>query len=422
MATVLNARLNQIVAVEGEPRSSFFNGRLLSAEDLTREQAARDDAERRLARLIGCGVAQGLTVTGSAGSSVVHIAAGLGVTPSGAVIDIGNLDLDLSSAAQGASFNGFSNCAAGLSDAQPSAGWHLLTLTPAWSGQGRAATLLGEVGACNRRTQQPAVRARLVEVVANAGLSRNELAVALLSPGLGLAAVPEAARVGWWMRQRIAGCAAAPGLTADELPLALLQLGGGAVPAWIDTDSARRRLAAPPGSTGNAMWPQSWPVEMQALAAQFLAQVSEAATTADAITWLPPALPLTPVQLERLRVVLPEVPLYADPLDRACFARALVEGWEGEPVSRSGAELYLAQLDGHADRLLLRAVAARVGTLTDAQRSVARAGSEQTSARVASAAARVLAAGRRHPAGGPTADALAAAASALTQAPNRRTR
>ena len=63
MATVLNARLNQVIAVDGEPRSFFFNGRLLSAEDLTREQAARDGAERRLARLIGCGVAEGLTVT-----------------------------------------------------------------------------------------------------------------------------------------------------------------------------------------------------------------------------------------------------------------------------------------------------------------------------------------------------------------------
>ncbi|HEV6967654.1 hypothetical protein, partial [Roseateles sp.] len=148
MATVLNARLNQVVAVDGEPRSFFFNGRLLSAEDLSREQAARDGAERRLARLIGCGVAEGLTVTAGTGS-LLHIAAGLGVTPSGAVIDIGNLDLDLSSAGRGASFSGFGNCAAGLAEGQPLAGLYLLTLTPAWAGQGRAATLLGEVGACN---------------------------------------------------------------------------------------------------------------------------------------------------------------------------------------------------------------------------------------------------------------------------------
>ncbi|PTT81722.1 hypothetical protein DBR42_17765, partial [Pelomonas sp. HMWF004] len=95
MATVLNARLNQVIAVDGPPRSAFFNGRLLSAEDLSREQAAREGAERRLGRLIGCGTAQGLGVA-AGGGSLVRVSAGLGVTPSGAVIEIGNLDLDLS--------------------------------------------------------------------------------------------------------------------------------------------------------------------------------------------------------------------------------------------------------------------------------------------------------------------------------------
>jgi len=417
MATVLNARLNQVIAVDGEPRSFFFNGRLLSAEDLTREQAARDDAERRLARLIGCGVAEGLTVTAGVGS-VLHIAAGLGVTPSGAVIDIGNLDLDLSSAGKGASFSGFGNCAAGLAEAQPSAGVHLLTLAPAWSGQGRAATLLGEVGACNRRTQQPAVRARLVEVLAAPGLTRNELAVALLSPGQGLAAVPEGGRVGWWMRQRIGPSAAAPGLTADELPVALLQIDSNAVPLWIATDGARRRLAPPPGDASDAMWPQSWAVEMQAFAAQFIAELMEPATTkATAFTWLPPTVPLTAKQLERVQNLLTGVPTRAEVLNRSRFARALVEGWEGEPVLRSGADLYLAQLEGHSDRFLLRAV----GSGNGRNRDTVNAGlGERTSAKAASAAARVLAAGRRREGGRPTPDELAAAASALTQTPDRR--
>jgi len=417
MATVLNARLNQVIAVDGEPRSFFFNGRLLSAEDLTREQAARDDAEARLARLIGCGVAEGLTVTAGVGS-VLHISAGLGVTPSGAVIDIGNLDLDLSSAGKGASFSGFGNCAAGLAEAQPSAGVHLLTLAPAWSGQGRAATLLGEVGACNRRTQQPAVRARLVEVVSAGGLTRNELAVALLSPGMGLTAVPAGGRVGWWLRQRIAGSAAAPGLTADELPLALLQIDANAVPLWIAPDGARRRLSPPPGEAGDVLWPESWAVEMQAFAAQFLAELMEAQTSAATFVWLPPTLPLTAAQLARLRAVLPGVPGTVEVLNRSRFARALIEGWDGEPVRRQGAVLYLARLEGHPERLLLRA-----GTSASGNGDVVvSGGGERTSAKVASAAARVLAAGRSHREGGPSKDELAAAASALTQAPARKRR
>lgn len=422
MATVLNARLNQVVAVDGEPRSAFFNGRLLSAEDLTREQAARDGAEARLARLIGCGVAEGLTVTAGAGS-VLHIAAGLGVTPSGAVIEIGNLDLDLSSAGRGASFSGFGNCAAGLAEGQPLAGLYLLTLTPAWSGQGRAPTLLGEVGACNRRTQQPAVRARLVEVQAPAGLGgasvRNELAVALLSPGWGLTAVPEGGRVGWWMRQRIAGGAAAPGLSADELPLALLQIDAAAVPLWLDTDSARRQLAPPPGQAGDAMWPQSWGVEMQAFAAQFSAEMMGAKAKAADFVWLPPTLPLTAAQLAQLRKLLPAgVPANPEVLNRAQFARALLDGWQDVPIRRAGAQLHLAQLAGHPERLLLRAT----GDFdNDDGGTIGGGGGERTSARVASVAARILAAGRRRE-GGPGKDALAVAASALTQAPDRKRR
>lgn len=421
MATVLNARLGQVIAVAGEPRSFFFNGRLLSAEDLTREQAARDDAEARLARLIGCGVAEGLTVTAGTGS-VLHIAAGLGVTPSGAVIDIGNLDLDLSSAGRGASFSGFGNCAASLAEGQAHAGIYLLTLTPAWSGQGRAATLLGEVGACNRRTQQPAVRARLVEVQSPGGLGaasvRNELAVALLSPGQGLAAVPEGGRVGWWMRQRIGASAAAAGLSADELPLALLQINASAEPLWIDTDSARRRLAPPPGEAGDAMWPQSWAIEMQAFAAQLLAELQGGAKST-AFVWLPPTLPLTPTQHALLRAAVPAVPLHADEvLNRARFARALIEGWEDVPVRHAEADFYLAELDGHPERLLLRAA----GSGDRRDRLVAPGGAgERTSPQVASAAARILAAGRRGEAR-PSKEALAVAASALTQAPDRKRR
>lgn len=422
MATVLNARLNQVIAVGGEPRSAFFNGRLLSAEDLTREQAARDDAEARLARLIGCGVAEGLAVTAGTGS-VLHISAGLGVTPSGAVIDIGNLDLDLSSAGRGASFSGFGNCAAGLAEGQPLAGLYLLTLAPAWSGQGRAATLLGEVGACNRRTEQPAVRARLVEVQPPAGLGaasvRNELAVALLSPGQGLVAVPEGGRVGWWMRQRVGSSAAVPGLTADELPLALLQIDAKAQPLWLDTDSARRRLAPPPGEAGDSMWPQSWAVEMQAFAAQFVAELMGAKAAAASFVWLPPTLPLTAAQLGQLRKLLPGVPSKVKLLDRARFARALIEGWEDVPVRRAGAELHVAQLRGHPERLLLRAVD---DAGFDEEDAIGTGGGERTSAKVASAAARVLAAGRKPRAGGPSKDELSAAASALTQAPDRKNR
>jgi hypothetical protein len=422
MSTVVNARLNQTVAVDGEPRSFFFNGRLLSAEDLSREQAARDAAEGRLARLIGCGVAEGLSV-GLGTGSLLHIGAGLGVCPSGAVIEIGNLDLDLSSAGRGASFSGFGNCAAGLADGQPLAGVYLLTLAPAWAGQGRAPTLLGEVGACNRRTEQPAVRARLVEVQLPAGIAadslRNELAVALLSPGQGLADVSDGARVGWWMRQRVAGSAAAPALSASELPIALLQIDAQAAPLWIATDAARRRLAPPPGGAGDALWPQSWAIEMQAFAAQFTAELMEAGTTAAAFAWLPPCVPLTAAQFGRWRKLMPAgLPNHPQVLPRALFARALLDGWQDVPLRRSAAHLHLAQLEGHAERLLLRATSPLSDGTALGGTGSAGGRNEKTSAAVASAASRILRAAHQRE-GGPTKDELSVAASALTQAPDR---
>ena len=191
MATT-TALLNQPVDALGEPRSYFFNGRLLSAEDLRREQDQRAGGQHRLARLMGCGVASGLRVSRLGTASKLRIAPGLGVTPSGELIEIDQLDLDLSAATRSGRLGGFGNCAAGLADGQPLAGLYLLVLTPAWTPQGRAQTLLGEVGACNRRTEQPAVRARLLALLpptsATTANLRNLLAVGLLSPGQGLVA------------------------------------------------------------------------------------------------------------------------------------------------------------------------------------------------------------------------------------------
>ncbi len=50
--------------LDGGIRSiNFFNGRLLSARDLTREQSANREADRRLGQAIGEGIAYGLEVS-----------------------------------------------------------------------------------------------------------------------------------------------------------------------------------------------------------------------------------------------------------------------------------------------------------------------------------------------------------------------
>jgi hypothetical protein len=58
--------LQQPVIDSGIRSINFFNGRLLSAGDLTREQSAYREADRRLGGAIGEGVAYGLEVSKAA--------------------------------------------------------------------------------------------------------------------------------------------------------------------------------------------------------------------------------------------------------------------------------------------------------------------------------------------------------------------
>src|SRR3954471_7916589 len=75
--------------LDGGIRSvNFFNGRLLSGRDLSREQSARREADARLGRAIGDGVAYGLEVArdvtlDKAAAPVLRIKAGLAVNRSG---------------------------------------------------------------------------------------------------------------------------------------------------------------------------------------------------------------------------------------------------------------------------------------------------------------------------------------------------
>ncbi len=447
------ALLNQAVAAVGEPRSFFFNGRLLTAEDLRREQGLREGGQRRLARLIGCGVADGLEVT-AAGSSVT-ISAGLGVTPSGEVLEIDDLQLDLAGAATAGSGTGFGDCGAGIAAGMPLAGVHLLVLSPAWTPQGRAQTLLGEVGSCNRRVEQPAVRARLLSVQAPGAASplteRNLIAAGLLSPGEGLAAVAAGERLGWWPRQRQSSTtgASVPTLSADDLPLAVLRLKADAKVDFMDMHSARRRLAPPPGEAGDSLWPMSWGVEVEAFAAQVLGLLSDTtlaaraaalpdplhpldaskkAASEQAFEWLPPLVVLTPAQLTNWRRVFKETALApAAPvvLSREGFAHALEGGLRAGLVRRATAQVKLAQLHGHPERLLLR-LRGPGETDDGGGGSVLFGRNERTSPAVASMAARLLNEGRKLKRGepiegpAPTAAELSVAASALTQAPDRQ--
>jgi len=74
--------------IDGGIRSiNFFNGRMLTARDLTREQTANRLATQRLGQAVGEGIAYGLEVSKSTASTnqapVVSIASGLAVNRQG---------------------------------------------------------------------------------------------------------------------------------------------------------------------------------------------------------------------------------------------------------------------------------------------------------------------------------------------------
>ncbi|RKH28981.1 hypothetical protein, partial [Corallococcus sicarius] len=76
---------------DGIRSTNFFNGRLLSAEDLGQEQTARDAAQQRLGRALGEGVAYGLEVSlsqdNSATTPLVTVQPGLAVNREGEAME-----------------------------------------------------------------------------------------------------------------------------------------------------------------------------------------------------------------------------------------------------------------------------------------------------------------------------------------------
>ena len=77
-------------------RPKYFDGRFLTARDLTRDQTYFLTRQADLGRSMGAGVVNGLMVEEGATATSIHIEPGLGVTPSGEIVSIPTrLTLDL---------------------------------------------------------------------------------------------------------------------------------------------------------------------------------------------------------------------------------------------------------------------------------------------------------------------------------------
>jgi len=154
---------------------NFFNGRLLTGEDLTVEQQANRVAHSLLGQAVGSGVAYGLEVTESAtlsqvASPVLSVKRGLAINPNGGTLLLDN-DTDISLVRPASPTTGgssvFKECLPMQSGVYiAGAGVYLLTIGPASATQGLAEVsgVSTGVAPCNSKYKADGVQFRLVQL------------------------------------------------------------------------------------------------------------------------------------------------------------------------------------------------------------------------------------------------------------------
>ncbi|RKH09094.1 hypothetical protein D7V97_17695 [Corallococcus sp. CA053C] len=321
---------------DGIRSTNFFNGRLLSAEDLGQEQTARDAAQQRMGRALGEGVAYGLEVSLSQDNSpttpLVTVQPGLGVNREGEAMELLQpVEVSLLQGAVEASggatatagTGAFGACSPPGSVYVSGTGVYLLVMAPAYGREGRAvASGLGGVqSGCDAKVLVEGVRFRLLRLdVSTADLAlaqektlRNKVAHQCLGTTdvksqafvLDPFATPtetQAAAGGYGLIDKLR-----PNfLTPCDVPLAVMHWRDGVGLRWVDLWSARRRLArvAHPGRWSVGLGERR-AAEGEATFLQFqehldrLRQVSpELVKATDVFKFLPAAgvLPLADVQ------------------------------------------------------------------------------------------------------------------------------
>ena len=267
-------QLTEAITEDGIHSTNFFNGRLLSGEDLTREQQANRAARLRLGQAVGAGVAFGLEVAAPPGVDTrlqpsVQVEAGMALNARGETLVLNKptllslVRLPGGGAAAGAA-EPFADCVppqAGVFVAD--AGVYLLVISPASGRAGRAPVSgLGNIAAgCNTRYTVEGVQFRLVQVpltaqelsAANAPLLRNQIAYKCFGYDAARSFVtdpfkPPPAEYGLidnLPASRLGDC---------DVPLALLHWTTAGGIGFVDLWSVRRRLTPRPASGRWAGW------------------------------------------------------------------------------------------------------------------------------------------------------------------------
>jgi hypothetical protein len=307
--------------IEGGLRTThYFNGRILSREDLQRDWDAQRAIHERLGMALGEGIVRGFEVAakviggGSVADPVVTVSPGLALNRLGQTVALDRpVDVALKKPtaiqSSGTSLSGsFNDCAPPEETVYVAgSGVYLLAVAPAQVKQGLALVsgLGNGTATCNVKEVVHGVQFRLLEVTGLSAAELNKEAEAHLrnvvaykfffAAGIGTGAT----------RDPFGVAPAAPALTDSpltdcEVPLAVLHWTTTEGLRWVDLWSVRRRVAPRadgllPGAAGAAVG--------EAMLMQFSDQVRElwssgglSAPASKTFQWLPPA-GMVPVSL-----------------------------------------------------------------------------------------------------------------------------
>lgn len=161
--------LQQTILDGGIRAVNFFNGRLLTGEDLSREQTARREADRRMGIALGDGVAWGLEVQKIEHplGTAVKVEAGLAINRNGQTLHLPNpIDVLLSDrgAPKVAISRSFSDCNLKVGSISARPGVYLLTIAPDEASEGHARSQSLDEGSvqCNSDALVEAVQIRML--------------------------------------------------------------------------------------------------------------------------------------------------------------------------------------------------------------------------------------------------------------------
>jgi hypothetical protein len=314
--------LDEPVAEDGIRWLNFFNGRVLSAEDLRTEQRAAAVARRQLGRAIGAGIVQGFEVreaplASSAGAPILTVTPGLAFNESGQALELHrqmSIGLVRPDAPSGGPPGAFARCDVVL-PGTAGLGAYLLTVGPATTSAGRAAVagLGNQPAMCNTAYAVEGVRFRLFPLPLQPGdlaapeLLRNRIAYRLfgvaqaqpLDYGINPYPLVGSARSRTLFDELREVC-----LGETDVPLATLHWKPLEGIQFVDRWSVRRRptpLVA--GTTHDRLLAARAPADGEARFLQFQEQLEDirlgpsppAAVATERFRYLPPAgvLPLT---------------------------------------------------------------------------------------------------------------------------------